>query len=115
MFSGKRFAWARILRWDQGLNRSIEINLTPRPGWWSSTWDSEVRCLRLRSCSRHPNDRVVRILPAHVKNELVKNLGADAAHQLLTEDFLSQINWTLFEAADQEGGVELESIRIRNH
>lgn len=82
--------WSRVLWVDS--KGYVDLNLTPIPGCYSSTWDTDVKgeVIRCHGTSRGERDKVVDILPQKVMDEMVRNLGKDLTQRLLTHDYIAQ-------------------------
>ncbi len=107
-------SWSRVLSSDHPKGPFIEVNLTPS-GSYSSTWEDRVAPIRIRAhgTARDPErDKVVDQLPEEVVQAMTRELGAELTERLLTEDFLSQIDWDLYRQKCN-GGANLENIRLR--
>lgn len=105
--------WSRVLAdpTDAGLgNDYIEVNLTPIPHSYGSTWDTHVRQVRIRRhwTARATGDIECDELPAQIRQKMVEALGEEKTNRLLTEDFLPQIDWEAFK--QRNGGANLGDI-----
>ena len=105
--------WSRVLSGGRA-GSSVELNLTPT-NWRvadQGQWDSKVRPIRIRrhSTGMDRGDKLVDTLTAEVRAVMVKHLGADLTARLLTEDFMSQINWEKYHRVCN-GGANLSDIR----
>ena len=89
----------------------VEVNLTPIPCCHSSSWATDVAPIRIRAhcTARGSGDLGMTILPEKIRAEMVKNLGAELVERLLTEDFLSLIDWDKYRAVNN-GGANLGDI-----
>lgn len=101
--------WSRVLtstHKGRGGN-FVEVNLTP-----IRNWQEEVAGIRIRvhCTSRGRDDKTVATLPPEVRAKMVKNLGEELTQRLLTEDFLSQIDWERYQKACN-GGANLADIK----
>lgn len=89
-------SWSRVLSTDHPHGPFVEVDFTPIGGGVGADW-SKVRSISIRThCTpRDAGDIDQDILPDEVWDEMVKGLGYDIAYQLVSEDFLSQIDWDL--------------------
>ncbi|MFH0779358.1 MAG: hypothetical protein V1928_00690 [Parcubacteria group bacterium] len=104
--------WSRVLSEKDPHGPFVEVNLTPIRNCFSSTWQNHVAPIRIRfhGTARSENDRTVAELPAEVRAQMVQNLGEELTNRLLTEDFLSQIDYNLY-CKKCNGGANFEDIR----
>jgi hypothetical protein len=101
--------WSRILSTNHQQGHFVEVNLTPIRSWEEDV--SHIR-IRLHGTARDPSDKLVTELPPEVKSNMINHLGEELTSRLLTEDFLSQIDWERFKVKNN-GGAKLEDINIR--
>lgn len=116
-YSGYWGSWSRVLSTDHPRGPFVEVNLTPIPGNISSTWDNHVRPIRIRfhgTARDHSgmpmSDKDVAELPKEIEQAMRRNLGDALTDRLLTEDFLSQIDYDLY-AKKCNAGANLEDIK----
>jgi len=84
--------WSRVLKFDGSW--SIEVNLTPiNSSWQYADWDEEVKPIIIRRHLPPQHFKVVEELPTEIKEMMVEKLGEELVQRLLTEDFLSQIDY----------------------
>lgn len=90
----------------------VEVNLGPIPGCFSSTWDYDVKPIRIRAhgTSSSRGDIDTDVLPESVKEAMVKNLGPELTERLLTYDFLPEIDWEKYNRLCN-GGANFEDIK----
>ena len=106
--------WSRVLGWEGG--RYVEVNLTPIPACYSSSWKTDVIpiVIRRHGTARDWNggrgDISTNQLPLHILEAMHTALGAELTDRLLTEDFLSQIDWSRYEKSNN-AGAPLDMIR----
>jgi hypothetical protein len=131
--------WSRVLKYDGPWCGSVcvEVNLTPiNSSWPDADWDEEVRpiIIRKHSSTYHPlfpvsrflsdgdlvhtcttwcsyGFKVVEELPTEIKEMMVEKLGEELVQRLLTEDFLSQIDWDKYDV-NCNGGCPLRRCLI---
>lgn len=105
--------YSRVLTFTDGPGacRQVEVNLTPIPCCYSSSWENDVAPIRIRAhcTARHEGDLGMKEPPPEVLAEMKAHLGDDLVHRLLTEDFLSQIDWDKYESV-RNGGANLQDI-----
>jgi len=105
--------YSRILTFEEGPRGcpQVEVNLTPIPCCPSSTWEADVAPIRIRAHStmRGEGDLGMKEPPLEILAEMKTHLGEALVHRLLTEDFLSQIDWDKY-AAVNNGGANLADI-----
>jgi hypothetical protein len=113
VLSGYWGTWSRVLGENHPEGRYIEVNLTPINGATEEEWRKDVLPIRIRahSTTRKRDDKIVDRLPAVVEARLIAHLGKELTARLLTEDFLSQIDWALYRK-HCNGGANLDDIRI---
>lgn len=111
-YCGYWHSWTRVLSENHPKGPCIEVNLTPIPNCYSSTWANDVAPIRIRAKGLSSGDKMADQLPEDVKRAMVRNLGAELTERLLTEDFLPQIDWNIYERKCN-GGANLEDIRLR--
>jgi hypothetical protein len=58
-----------------------------------------------------PRDKFVLELPDYVRQDMVQHIGEELTARLLTEDFLREIDWRLFQEKSN-GGANLDDIRM---
>jgi hypothetical protein len=87
--------WSRRLSENHPIGPFVEVNLTPIPNSYSSTWQSDVAPIRIRAHGTASAKRDINTdtLPDDVRAAMIKNLGLQLTERLLTEDFLSQIDF----------------------
>ena len=117
-YSGYWGSWSRVLCEDHPQGPFIEVNLTPIPNCYDSTWGNHVAPIRIRAHGtardyrKFGGDKKTDQLPEEVKQAMVLNLGAELTERLLTEDFLPQIDWALYRQKCN-GGANMDDIRLR--
>ena len=94
-FDSYWYRWSRILLNKH--NQIIEVNLTPVPGAFHSTWERDVQPFIFRHFKSpiRLGDRVVSELPSEIYELMLERLGEVCTKRLLTEDWLSQISLNL--------------------
>ena len=106
--------WSRILKADYPF---VEVDLTPiNPHWHGrvrfDVWE-KVRQINIRQhgTSRDKADEFHLELPDKMRAFMVDGLGEELTHRLLTEDFLSQIDWNKYDLPGVcNGGAPLSKI-----
>jgi len=119
-FSGYWQTWSRVLSENHPQGPFVEVNLTPIPCSYihAYTWKKEIAPIRIRAhCTPRyygalGGNKRAYVLPENVKLEMIQNLGKEITERLLTEDFLSQIDWDLYRKVCN-GGANFENIRRR--
>lgn len=116
-YCGSWGTWSRVLSADHPQGPYIEVNLTPIPCCHNSTWDNDVRPIRIRAhgtprdyIGYYPQDKETDELPDDVRAAMVRNLGPELTERLLTEDFLPLIDWDLYRQKTN-GGANFDDIR----
>jgi hypothetical protein len=102
--------WSRVLNNDEG--ETIEVNLTPIPCCFDSSWEKDVKPIRIR---RHrtmlgQNDQMVKELPEKILAIMKENLGEELVNRLLSEDFLTPIDWDKYNQKCN-GGANFDDIK----
>lgn len=100
--------WSRRLSNNHPSGPFVEVNLTPIKHCYSSTWKDDVAPIRIRFHGTAPsrNDK----LTGELFVAMIDNLGTELVVRLLTEDFLSQIDYQLYTKFNN-GGANFEDIR----
>lgn len=108
-------SWSRVL--SEGVPQGkmsewfVELDLTPIPSCFSSTWkDIEKVNIRSHCTMRDKRDIETDELPAEVRQAMVDKLGEQLTELLLTEDYLPQIDWELYNKFNN-GGAPFERIK----
>jgi len=110
-FCGYWHTWSRVLRPLDGEHDQVEVNLTPINPFWEGSWEQSkeihirVHCTQPGSCGID-TDR----LPFAIRRLLIEKLGIRTVRRLLTEDFLSQIDFARYERFSN-GGAPLRLIK----
>lgn len=104
--------WSRVLSTNHPQGPYVEVNLTPIPNCHESTWQDDVAPVRIRAhgTDRKPGDKDTHTLPPMIKRQMMRALGPDLVDRLLSEDFLSQIDWRKYRKFNN-GGANLGDIR----
>jgi len=114
VFSGYWGKWSRGLAVAHPVGRYIEVNLTPKNDWG---WSYDVIKIRIRAHSTPldpaKGDIFVMDLPPSIRTLMTAHLGAELTNRLLTEDFVSQVDWALYRQLSGQG-PGLEEIRRRD-
>lgn len=108
--SGYWRSWSRILSTpcEATKFRTVEVNLTPIPGCYSSTWESDVKLIRVRMhlTARDRFDVLCANLPGSVYQQMVNKLGSELTDYLVTGDILPLIDFHKYQKACN-GGANL--------
>lgn len=90
-------SWSRVLSTDHPHGPFVEVDLTPTGGN-TGNWD-KVRSVNIRShgTARDTGDIEQDTLLDEVWDQMVEALGEDVTYRLVSEDFLSQVDWKLYE------------------
>jgi len=101
--------WSRVLARNNPNGKYVEVNLTPICGY---SFDTEVAPIKIRAhqTSRRSNDIETHRLPEKVVGEMMKNLGLETTYQLLSYDFLSDIDWNKYHEKCN-GGANFNDIK----
>lgn len=103
--------WSRVLSYDNGYY--VEVNLTPiNPHHnyeWNALFDRGV-VIRKHCTARDRADEEVGELPSHVYENMVSHWGKEHVDRLLTEDFLRQIDWDMYQKHNN-GGASFDKIK----
>jgi hypothetical protein len=84
--------WSRIL--GQTKFDFVELNLTPIPGSSNKSWETDVKCekIRVHGTSRNPTeDKVTLNLPSEIREQMISHLGEELTDRLLTHDYIAEI------------------------
>lgn len=104
--------WSRVLgRMDF---YTVEVDLTPVNGDRGDWGRVKGVWIRAHCTSRDRRDVDDHILPSDVWNWLGDRVGAEARHRLVTEDFLSQIDWRKYDEA-KNGGCAFDRCKAPPH
>lgn len=109
--------WSRILyRGGRGRFNALEIielNLTPMPNCFSSSWEKDVEPIVFRCHGTMPDakDLFERKLPEKIVMQMRDHLGYQLALRLLTEDWMSLIDLEKLRTYPQQGGKPLVDIK----
>lgn len=95
--------WSRKLGHDEK-GQVIELNLTTTHNQ-ASMWQGQVACGRIRKHNTTPekSDKTVSELPVDIYQMMVANISEEKVKWLLSYDFLSNIDWQLFEKNNNGG------------
>jgi hypothetical protein len=101
--------WSRILARNNPNGKYVELNLTPIGG---HDFNTEVApmIIRAHETQRRSNDSETHRLPEKVVGEMMRNLGLETTYQLLSYDFLSEIDWNKYHEKCN-GGASFNDIR----
>lgn len=91
----------------------VEINLTPIPACYSSTWEKDVVPIVIREHGTFPDarDKFEKELPSEVIAQMHTFIGQELTQRLLTEDFLAQLDMEKLRKSMRGGGVPLAEVR----
>lgn len=113
VYSGYWRTWSRILgRRPNRIRVVVELNLTPINAHnGQHLWDKNVApiVLRAHSTPKQPDDKIVDELPVDVLIDMRAHLPESLVQRLLTEDFLSQVDWDKYDKVCN-GGAKLADI-----
>lgn len=102
--------WSRVIEFAK--YRIVEVNLTPMPNVFGSTWEKDVAPIVIRKhLTLNRDDKVYANLPADIIRQMLENLGDEIVNRLLTEDFLPRIDWQKYERVCN-GGAKFADIVI---
>jgi hypothetical protein len=115
VYSNYWHTWSRLLSDNHPDGPFVEVDLTPTNSHHDSSkkeWAEKIASIHIRKhgTSKSEKDERVAELPSEVKAIMVSRLGAELTERLLTEDFLSQIDWDLYKQKCN-GGASLNDIR----
>jgi len=101
--------WSRVILFEEG--EMVEVNLTPIPNCHDSTWERDVRPVRVR---RHvtefgEKDLLTGVLPREVEKELRRYCTPEQVSQLLHGRILRVIDWEKYRRVNN-GGANLSDI-----
>lgn len=100
--------WSRILGMcEMGI---VEVNLTPIPGCYTSSWEKDVLPIRIRAHNTHEKNQPVKELPPEVMGEMLKHLPLKIINTLLRCDILPLIDWEKWKKFNN-GGANFEDIK----
>lgn len=90
----------------------VEVDITPINGWERGDVD-RIRSINIRvhMTIRREQDVDTNILPGPVRSDMEKHLGEKLTRKILSEDFLSQINWTKHSRLSN-GGCSFERCKV---
>jgi len=123
----KKFHWSSYWHcWSRVLTNNshepgcsfVEVNLTPVNGnnarSLKAGYENQVKLIRIRAHGtlRGPNDKETNELPDEALAEMKEYVGEDLTARLINEDFLSQIDWRLYNKFNN-GGANLGDIKKR--
>ncbi len=112
-YSAYWHCWSRVLSTSHPKGPFVEVNLTALGGDMSDrSWAQQVKPIRIRfhGTARERNDQQTETLPPEVLRIMVQKLGEELVNRLLTEDFLSQIDYDLYRQKCN-GGANLADIK----
>lgn len=98
--------WSRLLGWYNGAY--VEVNLTPINSD-PRNWKIDVEPIRIR-IHRTKIDKLSYTIPEEVVNKMEEHLGCDLTDRLLTEDFLSHVDYKKYLQCNN-GGARFEDIK----
>lgn len=106
-------SWSRVISTSCPKGPYVEVDLTPIP----SHRDTEAKewerignvWIRVHGTAPKRTDKNSDILPYDVMRKMEINIGQEKMQRLLTEDFLSQIDWLKYEKVCN-GGAALKDI-----
>jgi hypothetical protein len=103
--------------WSRRLGKNprgdiVEVNLTPIRCAPTCTWENHVKPVVIQAhfTDMHEGDILQDHLPHKIIEVMVDNLGPEFFDYLLTEDFLPQIDWALYDK-HCNGGCPFEKCR----
>jgi hypothetical protein len=102
-FQGKYCNWWRVLPHE---SKHLAVELTPINGF---EWD-EIARIRIREFPDFMGGLNVAELPPDVRRQMARHLGAELVDRLLSEDFLSSVDWGLFRGRN-EGAFLADIVR----
>lgn len=111
VFSSYWNTWSRVLveMDSHGQAHTVEVNLT---ALGSSDWiKTESINIRRHVTSRDRNDKFVGTLPAKAVEYMREHMSDEIVERLLHEDFLPQIDWSLY-SKHCNGGAQFDLIKI---
>lgn len=107
--------WSRVLADNHPKGPFVEVNLTV-PGLFSAAPEEWKRngqiIIRKHGTARDLNDKQTNELPEIALLQMELKLGKVLTHRLLTDDFLPEIDWALYNKFNN-GGAAFERIRKR--
>ena len=113
-YSSYWHSWSRVLSDNHDHGPFVEVNLTPHGIRGSAAdWRRVAQIIiRVHGTTRDPNDQETDRLPREIVFLMLDHLGMGLLARLLNEDFLSEIDWSLYEKHNN-GGAAFEDIRRR--
>ncbi len=99
--------WSRLLGWYNGAY--VEVNLTPVNSYHPRSWKIDVEPIRIR-IHRTEGGKLSYTIPEEVIEKMEEHLGHDLTDRLLTEDFLSHVDYKKYLQCNN-GGARFEDIK----
>lgn len=97
----------RLPEFPNHLGSIVEVNLTPVNPYYQEGWDrNKDIIIRRHGTSPGKNDQFYAVLPPEIWKLLDTKYGKELRHRLVTEDFVSQIDWNKYHKACN-GGAKL--------
>lgn len=95
--------WSRVLQFMNKDMWQVEVDLTPVIGLTSDWLRVERLNIREHGTARDARDVITADLPDHVVETMRTRLPEELVQRLLHEDFLSNIDWTKYNAKNNGG------------